>query len=111
MEELGGFKLLASALLRVDHIVVEELALPVEDRNLAAGAESGVDRHRRFATEGRGEEKLAKVVRKDADRLFVGPLFEEHPGFGLHCKTEKPLVRIFDGHAHLHRCRRCAMNK
>ena len=106
VQELRGFELLAGALLRIDDIVEEEFPLASHDRDLAARAESGIDRHRGLPAQRGREEKLPQVLGKNPDRLLVGFLFEKHPGLGLHRESEQALVGILDGQPDLRRCGR-----
>ena len=98
--------MLAGTLFRIDHIVVEEFALPVENRNFAARAEAGINGHRHLASQGGSQKQLPQILRKDPDRLLVGLLFEKHPGLRLHRESQEAFIRILDGEADLLRCGR-----
>ena len=86
-----------------DDGVVQQLAVLVEDGDLAAVAEARVDRHGAFLPDGRAQKQLAEVLSEHFDRLDIGLLL----GFFQHAvgdrRVEKPLECIFAGRAYLGR--------
>ena len=64
----------AAWLVRVDGGVVEQLAGGVDDGELAAGADAGVDAHRDVLAGGGGEQQVFQVLAEDADGFFFGAL-------------------------------------
>ena len=81
--------------------MVQELPLAIEQRDLAARAETRVDGDHGLLTERGGEEQFAEIVGEDADRGLVGALLGVEPHFRLHCRTEQPLGGVGDGEADL----------
>ena len=64
----------AARFVRVDGSRVEQLAGRIDNGDLAAGADAGVDAHRRARAGRRGEQQIVQVGAEDADRLFLGAL-------------------------------------
>jgi hypothetical protein len=54
--------------------VVEQLAGGIDDRQLAAGADAGVDTHRDVLAGRGGEQQVLQVLAEHADRFFLGAL-------------------------------------
>ena len=81
---------------------MEELSLGIEDDDLTARPETGVEGEDPFLTEGRGEEELAEVVGEDPDRLGVGPFFGGQANLRFHGVGKEPPVGVFDGHPDLY---------
>ena len=79
---------------RVNDVVVEQLALPVEADDLAAGAEARVDGQDVLAAERRGEQQLAQVVGEDADGFGVGAFLGFDPHFHFNRRPEQTLVAV-----------------
>ena len=75
---------------------MEELPLRIETDDLAPRPEAGVDGQQPLLTQWRREQKLPKVVGKDADRLQVGPLLRRLADFGFHRSAQQTLVGVFN---------------
>jgi hypothetical protein len=80
-----------------DDVVVQQLALAIEEHGLAAGAEAGVDRQHDLLPERRGEQQLAHVVGEDPDRGLVGALLRLQPHLGFQGGREQALAGILHG--------------
>ncbi len=91
---------------RVDDVVRLQIALAVDHRDLAAGAEPGIDRQHPLAAERRLQEQRAQVVGEHLDRLGVGALLEHQPHVDLDRGLEQALVGIGDRQVELARERR-----
>ena len=98
MGHLGGR--LASLVLgwmRVDRLIVQEIALRVEAGQLAARTEAGIDAQHSFLSQRRRQEQLPEVTGEDTDRLLVGLLFACLGELGLDGGLEQPLESVVDG--------------
>ena len=62
----------AARLVRVDGGVVEHLAGGVDDGDLAAGADAGVEAHGDVLAGRGGEQQVLQVAAEDADGFFLG---------------------------------------
>ena len=80
----------------IDDVRVQELSLPVHANDLAPGAKSRVDGQDVFLAQGRGQQKLAQVLRKHTDGLGIGPLLGRDPDLGFHGQGKEPLVAVMD---------------
>ena len=105
LHELRRFSRFASAFLRVNHVVPDELSLPVEHDHFASRAKTRIDGEHRLLPKRRGEQQFAEIACEDARGFLVGLLFETEPRFALHRETEQPLVTVMHRLADLQRCR------
>jgi hypothetical protein len=80
-----------------DDVVVQELALAIEEHDLAAGADAGVDGHDGLLAERGGEEEFAQVVGEDLDAGFVGALFGLEAHLGFHRGAEEAFAGVLHG--------------
>ena len=85
----------------VNDIVVQQLALPVQADDLAAGAEAGVDGQDVLAAQRRGQQQFAQVFREHADGFRVGPLLGFNPHFDFNRRPEQALVAVLHRQADL----------
>jgi len=81
----------------VDDRVFQKFAGIVNHGDLAAGADSGVERQHGHAAGGRGEQEILEVLAEDFDSLFVGTVLEFQADFGLDGGIEKTIVGVRDG--------------
>ena len=61
-----------SGLMRIDGGGFEQFSGPVDNRDLDAGADAGVQTHRDALACGRGKQQIVKVPTEDANRLRFG---------------------------------------
>ena len=61
--------------MRIDILIMQQIALRVETNNLTSGTESGVDGEHPFLSQRWSEKKLAEVLGEYANRFIVGFLF------------------------------------
>ena len=59
---------------RIDGRRRQQLAGAVDDGDLDAGADAGIEPHRRARAGGRGQQQVLQIAGKDLDRLLLGPL-------------------------------------
>ena len=69
-----GLGIVAFRRMRIDDVVVQEIALGVETGYLAAVTETGVDRHRPLLPYGRRKKELLEILPENIHRLHVGLL-------------------------------------
>ena len=81
----------------------EELSGLVDDGNLAAGAEAGVDAQDGDRAGGRGEQEVLEVIAKDLDGVGVGALFELEAQLALDGRAEQALPGVVDGELEVRR--------
>ena len=75
-EGVGGSGRRVLGGVEVEDVVGEELAGLVDDGDLAAGAQAGVDAEHRDGAGGRGEQKVVEIVAEDLDGVGIGALLE-----------------------------------
>ena len=85
----------------VDILVVQQVALRIQAHHLTAGAESGVYSHHPFLPQGRCQQQLPQVFRKDADGFIVGTLLALRGKLGLDGRFQQTLVGILHGFRYL----------
>ena len=85
----------------VNDVVVQQLALPVEADNFAAGAEARVDGQHVLASQRRGQQQLAKVFREHADGFDVRTFLGLNPHLHFNRLPEQALVAVLHREAHL----------
>ena len=91
-DELFELRLASAAFcfwLRVDHRVFEQLAGLVEHRDLAAGAEAGVDGQHLLAADRRLEQQAAQVAGEDVDGVLLGALGQFAADLALQAGQER----------------------
>ena len=76
---------------------MEQVALGIKTNHLASGAESGIDTHYPFLSEGRIHEQLPQILRKHIDGLQVGFFFAQGGKFRLDAGLQKSVVTVFNG--------------
>ena len=94
---LGGR--LASLVLgwmRVDRLIMQEIALRVEADQLATRTEAGIDSQDSFLSQRGRQEQLPEVTGEDSDRLLVGLLFASLGELGLDGGLEQTLESVVD---------------
>ncbi len=56
----------------IDGLAVQQISLLVEAHQLAARAETGIQGHDAFLSEGRGQQELTQVPAEDPDGIGIG---------------------------------------
>ena len=79
---------------REHDFVMQQLALRVEHDELAAGAESGIEREHAFLPERRRHQQFDGVGGENADRLLVRLFLRFQPRLGLERRTEQAFPRV-----------------
>ena len=98
----GGFDHLAlAASSGVDDVVMQQLALGIEDHGLAAGAEAGVDGEGALLAQRRGEHEFAEVFGKNAGGFEIGFFLGGEAEFSFHAGEEEALAAIGGGESDL----------
>ena len=93
-EGLGGESGFAG--VGVDDVVCEEFAGLVDDGDLAAGAQAGVDAEDGDGASWRAEEKVEEVVAEDLNCVGIGAFLELEAELGLDGGAEQALPAVFD---------------
>ncbi len=75
----------------------EQIALFIDDRQLAASAISGVERQDALSTQRGLQEQMPEVFGKDANGLSVSALTQHQPNIDLDRGLEQPLPGIING--------------
>ena len=75
---------------RIDGRRRQQLAGAVDDRDLDAGADAGIEPHGRARAGGGGEQQILEIAGEDMDRLFLGPLAQ------VAHQIERQMQREFD---------------
>ena len=86
--------------VRVEDLVVEQVALGVEAGDLASVGKSGVDGHHALLSQRGGEEQLAQVLGEDMDGLFVGLFLAQRRKLILNTRVYEPSEGVLHGLAH-----------
>ena len=73
----------------------EELAGVVDDGDLAAGADAGVDAKHASWPGGRSEQQVLEIFAENLDGLDVGALLEFQADLGLDRESEQALPSVF----------------
>ena len=113
-QRLHRVRSLVDALVRLgreDDGVLEQRALGGERRQLAAGAEAGVDREHTLAAERRCQQQVAQVLGEHADGLAIGALLHDEPHVDLDGARQEALPRVLDGEAQLAGERRAGVRR
>ena len=79
----------------------QNLAVFVDDGQLAAGAEAGVHPQGYFTLDGRLHQKLMQILGEHPDSGHVGAVCEFISDFPLHGGEEQPLPGVLAGQLHL----------
>ena len=87
--------------MRIDILIMQQIALCIETNHLTSGTESGVDGEHPFLSQWRSEKKLAEVFGEYANCFIVGFLFGLGGKFCFDGRLEQPFVSIRRGFAHL----------
>ena len=87
--------------MRIDGLIVQQVALCVETNHLASRAIPRVDAHYPFLSQRRSQEQLTEVSGKDTDGFLVGFFLAEGGKFGLDAGLQQTLVGITHGFFHL----------
>ena len=96
----GGLHTVVHGRVGEDGLVVEQVALSVETHHLAACAETRVDAHHAFLSEGCREQQLPQVLGKHADGLVVGLLLAQAEELRLYRRLQQALVAVLHGLSH-----------
>ena len=98
--------------MRIDDVVIQELAGFIDNRDLAAGANAGVDRKNCDRPGGRREQQVIEIVAENFDGFGVGSLLQFEANFGLDRGIQQALPGVLNGEFKLRRpvagrCRTC----
>lgn len=96
----SGLGTVALGRVRVEDLVVEQVALGVEAGDLASVGKSGVDGHHALLSQRGGEEQLAQVLGEDMDGLFVGLFLAQRRKLILNTRVYEPSEGVLHGFAH-----------
>ena len=80
--------------VRVDHAVVEQLAVGAEDRHLAAVPESGVDGHHDLLGDRRLEQEAPEIAGEDVHGVPLGHLGQVAADLTLHAGQEQAVEGV-----------------
>ena len=80
---------------RVDDIVAQEFAGVVDDGDLAAGADAGVESEYGELARGRGEQQVLEILAENLDGIGIGALLEFQADFRGDGAVEQALPGIF----------------
>ena len=83
--------------MRINNLMMKEVTLFVKAGNLTSIGKSGVEGEDTFLTEWGREEKLAEVLGKDLDSLFVGTLLAQGSKFVFNARIDKAFEGVFNG--------------
>ena len=97
LQGFGGLSYLISRWMRIDNLVMKEVTLFVKASYLTSVGKTGVEGEDTFLTERRREEKLAEILGKDLDSLFVGTLLAQGGKFVFNTRVDKPFEGVFNG--------------
>ena len=102
LAEFGGrFTGFIDRRMRVDILIVQQVALRIEADDFAAGTESGVDGEHPFLSERRREKQLAEILRKYADSFVVGFFFGLGGKFCFDGRFEQTVICVGSGFLYL----------
>ena len=83
--------------MRIDNLVMKEVTLFVKTGYLTSIGKSWVEGEDTLLTEWGREEKLAEVLGKDLDGLFIGTLLAQGSKFVFNARVDKPFEGVFNG--------------
>ena len=89
--------------MRIDDAVLEELSGLVNYRDLAAGADAGIDAEHAELAGGRGEQQVLQVLAKHLNGVGVRALLQLQTDLGLDRQVEQALVGVLDGQLQVRR--------
>ena len=98
---LCRFFRLADGRVRVNVLVVKQVALSIETYHFATCTEAGIDTHDALLPQRGGQEQLAQVGGKDADGFVVGPFLAAGGKFGFDRRLQQAFVGILYGFGHV----------
>ncbi len=98
-----GLGVASLAGMQIEHVVREELACLVDDSDLAAGAQSGVDAEYRERAGRRREKNVVEIVLEDLDGFRIGAAFQLEADLALDGRVEQALPGVLDGEVELRR--------
>ena len=103
LQNLGG--LLQSVLRgeRIHDVVGEKLSGLIDHRELASGAQAGVDAQHGDGAGGRREQQVVQVVAEDRDGVGVGALLQFKADLALDGGVQQTLPGVFNGQHELRR--------
>jgi len=81
----------------IDNLMMQEVTLFVKASNLTSIGIARVEGEDTFLTEWGREEKLAEVLGKDLDGLFVGTLLAQGSKFIFNARIDKTFEGVFNG--------------
>ena len=97
LQGFRGLSYLIAWWMRIDNLVMKEVTLFVKASNLTSVGKTGVEGEDTLLTEWGREEKLAEVLGKDFDSLFVGTLLTQGSKFVFNARIDKTFEGIFNG--------------
>ena len=83
--------------MRIDNLMMQKITLCIKASYLTSVGKARVEGEDTFLTEWGREEKLAEVLGKDFDSLFVGPLLAQGSKFVFNARIDKTFERVFNG--------------
>ena len=102
--QLGrGFGVAVLRGVQIEHIVRQQLAGLIHHRNLAAGAQAGIDAQHGDRSGGRREQQVIKIVAEDVDGLGVGAALQLQANLALNGGIQQALPRVVNGQFQLRR--------
>ena len=97
MQGFRGLSYLIAWWMRIDNLMMKEVTLFVKASNLTSVGKTGVEGEDTLLTEWGREEKLAEVLGKDFDCLFVGTLLTQGSKFVFNARIDKTFEGVFNG--------------
>ena len=97
LQGFRGLSYLIARWMRVDNLMMQEVTLFVKASYLTSVGKTGVEGEDTLLTERRREEKLAEILGKDLDSLFVGPLLAQGSKFIFNAWIDKTFEGVFNG--------------
>ena len=102
LAEFGSsFSCFVHGRMRIDILIMQQIALCIEADNFTSRTESGVDGEHPFLSQWRGEKKLTEVLSEYPDGFLVGFFFGLSGKFCFDGGLEQTLVGIDCGFVHL----------
>ena len=97
MQGFRGLSYLITWWMRIDNLMMKEVTLFVKASYLTSVGKTGVEGEDTFLTEWGREEKLAEVLGKYLDSLFVGTLLAQDSKFIFNARIDKTFEGVFNG--------------
>ena len=88
---------------RYMHVVCEKLSGLVHHRDLASGAQAGVDAQHGDGAGGRREQQILQIVAEDLDGIYVGSLLQFEANLALDGGVQQAFPSVFNGEFELRR--------